>query len=87
MTSSNLVSISAVLTLLGLGLPWAWKSSRGGGGVFFTPRVYFFVFKVMGVDSRPGIAMRPTENDSTRLYKNGGISAVIKVHVPNFGGC
>ena len=38
------------------------------------------------MDSRPGIAVRPTENDSTRLYKNGDISAVISASSSNLVG-
>ena len=37
----------------------------------------FFVCHIVILRSRVRIEVRPTENDSTRLYKNGDISVVI----------
>ena len=39
--------------------------------------VRFFEKQLHALRSRVWIAVRPTENDSTRLYKNGDTSVVI----------
>ena len=47
--------------------------------------IYVSCSKIQQLRSRERIEVRPTENDSTRLYKNGDISVVITCSQLKFG--